>query len=61
MIHQISLAECLEQYAPPARVLNVSACDAAAAKDHVRYTPAPKPEQAEDGSKEESRGLETGS
>lgn len=24
MIHQISLAECLEQYAPPARVLNVS-------------------------------------
>ena len=25
MIHQISLAECLEQYAPPAKVLNVSA------------------------------------
>jgi len=27
VIHQISLAECLEQYSPPARVLNVSACD----------------------------------
>jgi len=27
MIHQISLAECLEQCSPPARVLNVSACD----------------------------------
>lgn len=27
MIHQISLAECLEQYSPPAKVLNVSACD----------------------------------
>ena len=27
MIHKISLAECLEQYSPPARVLNVSACD----------------------------------
>jgi hypothetical protein len=24
VIHQISLAECLEQYAPPAKVLNVS-------------------------------------
>lgn len=24
MIHQISLAECLEQYIPPAKVLNVS-------------------------------------
>jgi hypothetical protein len=24
LIHQISLAECLEQYAPPAKVLNVS-------------------------------------
>ena len=27
MIHQISLAECLEQYSPPAKVLDVSACD----------------------------------
>ena len=27
MIHNISLAECLEQCSPPARVLNVSACD----------------------------------
>ena len=27
MIHNISLAECIEQYSPPAKVLNVSACD----------------------------------
>ena len=27
MIHNISLAECLEQRSPPAKVLNVSACD----------------------------------
>lgn len=27
MIHQVSLAECLEQCSPPAKVLNVSACD----------------------------------
>jgi hypothetical protein len=26
VIHQISLAECLEQSSPPAKVLNVSAC-----------------------------------
>lgn len=27
MIHNISLAECLEQSSPPARVLNIGACD----------------------------------
>lgn len=27
MIHNISLAECLEQVSPPEKVLNVSACD----------------------------------
>jgi hypothetical protein len=27
VIHQVSLAECLEQSSPPAKVLNVSACD----------------------------------
>lgn len=27
MIHNISLAECLEQSSPPARVLNIGTCD----------------------------------